>query len=305
MPEPDAPTSPSYRGIFIRGMAMGAADLVPGVSGGTIALITGIYQPLLNSLASLTPAALKILKQEGLSRFWQHTHANFLLSLMAGILLSVLSLAHIIQWLLATYPVIVWSFFCGLIVAANIDLLKQVSHWNFYRLLFFLSTILLLTTSLTTLPQLSVDSPWQLILGGTLAACAMLLPGISGGFILLLLGLYNEVLQAITEFNMMLLIFLAVGVVIGLLIFARLLSLLLQRYKDTMLSILAGMLTASLFWLWPWRNHDDTSVLATHLLPWNYHVETGQSPSLIGAFLLFLIGFALFHWLARRSQRVT
>ena len=242
-----------YLGVFLRGMAMGAADIVPGVSGGTIALITGIYQELLDSLKSITPAKLPMIWKDGPLAFWQTINGNFLISLMAGIVASLISLSHLISYLLESFPILVWAFFFGLVAASGFWLMKQANFKCPISL-----TALLLGTLVAWLitsgkpMQLEVDNI-TLFFSGALAICAMILPGISGSFILLLLGVYPTVLAAIKGFDIQALLFFAAGCALGLLSFVHLLSFLLKRYHSIAMALLTGFLFGSLNALWPWK----------------------------------------------------
>ncbi|HHC79639.1 MAG TPA: DUF368 domain-containing protein, partial [Flavobacteriia bacterium] len=220
-----------YLIITLKGIAMGAADVVPGVSGGTIAFISGIYEELLESINAINFNTLKVLKQKGVKAMWKSINGNFLLSLLLGIGISIISLAKLIKWLLENKPILVWSFFFGLVVASVIYVAKQIKEWN------IASIVLLIIGAgiayyISILPPMAngISSTWFLFFAGSLAICAMILPGISGSFILLLLGVYKPVLDAIHDKDFKTLIVLISGAVVGLLTFSRLLKWLFDKY---------------------------------------------------------------------------
>lgn len=232
---------------------MGAADVVPGVSGGTIAFITGIYEELLNSISSINLHALKTIRTKGIKAAWKTINGNFLVVLVLGIGISVLSLAKLLTYLLDEHPIPLWAFFFGLIVASAPFVGKAVKKWN-------VGTVIALVAGtgiayyLTILPKTSSpDEYWFLFLSGMIAICAMILPGISGSFILLLLGAYEYILAAVNEKNLMVLGIVAIGAVVGLLSFSRLLSWLFKKYHDLTIAVLTGFLIGSLNKIWPWK----------------------------------------------------
>jgi len=232
---------------------MGAADVVPGVSGGTIAFISGIYEELLESIASINLKTLKILTKEGIKAAWKAINGNFLVVLLAGILVSVLSLAKLISTGLHDHPVYVWSFFFGLILASIPFIGKQIEKWNLGVIVSLLAGTGI-AFYITIMPSMGGNSAeWFIFLSGCIAICAMILPGISGSFILLLLGSYQTVMKAIDDKDFMILGILAVGCLVGLLLFSRLLSWLFKHKKDLTLAVLTGFLLGSLNKVWPWK----------------------------------------------------
>ncbi|MFV0248528.1 MAG: DUF368 domain-containing protein [Tenacibaculum sp.] len=287
-----------YLLLGLKGMAMGAADVVPGVSGGTIALISGIYQELLKTLSSINTGLLQVLLKEGVKKAWIQLNGNFLISLFLGILISILSLAKIIAWLLKEQPILLWSFFFGLVSASIIYLVKQVSRWNFIVvILFAIGTIL--AYYLTVLSPLETKKPSDLFLflAGALAICAMILPGISGSFILLLLGVYKPVLEAINNKNLYIIALVGAGAFAGLLIFSRALKWLFVNYKNYTLAVLAGFILGSLNKIWPWKkallhrvNSEGTLMPLYELsvLPSSYR----GNPQLLAAITLAVLGFS-------------
>ena len=254
-----------YGFLFLKGMAMGAADVVPGVSGGTIAFITNIYETLIHALSQFNLRAIHLLLKGQFKEFWSHINGTFLAVLFAGIFTSVLSLAALLSHLLETYPIHLWSFFFGLVFASIFIVGKQVSQWKWSTILSF--TIgAALAYWITTLPASSGSESYAyLILCGALAICAMILPGISGSFILLLLGAYATVLEAIAtrEFGMIAAV--GIGAILGLLSFTKLLKWVFEKYHDLTIALLSGFLLGSLNKIWPWKevlvtftNHEGT-----------------------------------------------
>lgn len=243
-----------YAGIFFRGLAMGAADVVPGVSGGTVALITGIYERLISALAAADKEALILLARGRWRAVWYRLDGTFLALLLAGMLTAVFSLASAVYWLLAHYPQPLWSFFSGLILISGILLVRdEVNVAKFdHFVLFCLGAAL--AVGIATLPTASflVGLP-GLFFAGAIAICAMILPGISGSFILVLLGMYAPVLNAIREVQLTELAVFALGCAVGLLSFTRLLSWLLRHARLRLLACLSGILLGSLSTVWPWQ----------------------------------------------------
>lgn len=241
--------------LFLKGMAMGAADVVPGVSGGTIAFITGIYEELVNALKSADWEALKMLFSGKFQAAWLHINGSFLLVLFSGILTSIFSMANLVSWLLEQHPKILWAYFFGLILASVVMLAQQVNlrKWpHFVALLVGAG----LAFELTRMTAISISpSGWVIAACGALAICAMILPGISGSFILLLLGMYEPILTAVKSFDLQTLSLFALGCATGLMSFSRLLSWLLNRYHQLTLAVLTGFIVGSLNKVWPWKYH--------------------------------------------------
>ena len=240
-------------GLFFKGMGMGAADVVPGVSGGTVAFITGIYEELINSLTSFNLQAVKLLLSGNLKAVWQHVNATFLLVLFGGILTSIFSLTKFISWALSNHPKLVWAYFFGLILASVVAIGRQItfSRWSNALMFTIAAWVAFEITRLTTVQT----SPTQIFFffSGAIAICAMILPGISGSFILLLLGMYQPVIDAVHNFNGLVLGTFALGCVTGLLTFTHLLSWLLRRFHAATLAALTGFMMGSLNKVWPWK----------------------------------------------------
>lgn len=297
-------------GIYIKGMAMGAADIVPGVSGGTIALIAGIYERLINALGSIGPNLWQVFRQEGgikgLASVWRHVDATFLLCLLLGIATSFATLAGIIKHLLDNQPLLIWSFFFGLVVATVFILLSEIKHWNIARMALF-AIGLITAVVISSLPLLAATpSLPYLFFAGAIAICAMILPGISGSFILLLLGAYDAVLEAVDTMNLSVILTVVAGMATGLLLFTRALKWLLSRYYQATLALLTGFIAGSLVKVWPWKV-DALGALNSeainNVMPWQYptgpHWVTTIGLMLIGAVLVSLLS-----WWGNRTNRV-
>ncbi|WP_299682753.1 DUF368 domain-containing protein [uncultured Tenacibaculum sp.] len=292
-------TTKNYIVLALKGMAMGAADVVPGVSGGTIAFISGIYEELLQSISNINLSLFKTLKEEGFKTAWKQLNGNFLLALFSGIFISVLSLAKIISWLLETQPILVWSFFFGLVLASVIYIGKQIKKWN------VLSFVLLVSAAvaayiITTLPPLVSESSSNLFLflSGAIAICAMILPGISGSFILVLLGAYKPILNAVSSRDFVTISFVALGSIVGLLSFSRVLKWLFANYKNYTLAALTGFIIGSLNKIWPWKkvltyrtnSHGEKEAFnELSISPFSFEGD----PQLLYAIILSIIGFSL------------
>lgn len=232
---------------------MGAADAVPGVSGGTIAFISGIYEELVTTISSIDFSLIKTWKQKGFIAFWKQLNGGFLIALLTGILLSFITFMRLAKYLIENQPVLIWSFFFGLIVASIIYVGKQIRQW---RISTFISLILgaFIAFYITTLPSLgSNDNPYFLFFAGALAICAMILPGISGSFILVILGAYKTLSDALHDFNIQRIALFAGGAILGLLSFSRLLKWLFKHYENTTLALLTGFIIGSLNKIWPWK----------------------------------------------------
>lgn len=242
-----------YASLFLKGMAMGAADVVPGVSGGTIAFITGIYEEFISSLSSLNVKAAQLLLSGQIKAFWQHINGSFLAVLFAGIFTSILSLASLLTYALEHHDIWVWSFFFGLVAASVLMVGKTVKTWNVASVIALVlgtATAYLITIAPATGGN---TAPWYLVLCGALAICAMILPGISGSFILLLLGAYSTVLAAVADRDLWTIALIGVGAILGLLSFTKALKWIFQRYYSVTIALLTGFLLGSLNKLWPWK----------------------------------------------------
>ena len=239
--------------IALKGVAMGAADAVPGVSGGTIAFISGIYEELISSISNVNLSLFKTLKQDGLKAFWTQANGNFLLALLSGIIISFASFMRLAKYLIEQHPVLIWSFFFGLIVVSIYFVGKQVTTWSVGSIVALIIGAAL-AYYITSLPSLAANSnPYYLFFAGAIAICAMILPGISGSFILVILGAYKTLSDAMHDFDIKRIAIFAVGALIGLLSFSRLLKWLFKNYHNTTLALLTGFILGSLNKVWPWK----------------------------------------------------
>ena len=242
-----------YLSLFLKGMAMGAADVVPGVSGGTIAFITNIYEDLIGNLSRFDAHAIKLLFRGQFSDLWSHIGGTFLAVLFAGIFTSVLSLASILGYALEHHPTAIWSFFFGLVFASIFIVGRNITHWGTPQILSFIIGTAI-AYWVTTLPAVGgTEHPLYLILCGALAICAMILPGISGSFILLLLGAYATVLSAVSDRNLLIIAYVGIGAVAGLISFTKALKWIFEHYYSIAVALLSGFLLGSLNKLWPWK----------------------------------------------------
>ena len=246
----------------VKGACMGAADVIPGVSGGTIAFIMGIYDEFVGSIAKIDAEAVKLLFKRQLRDFWKHINGSFLLSVVLGIGVSVVTLAGIMKTLLTEHPIQTWAFFFGLIVASSIFILKGISDWKTKEGIMLGLGVALGVIVCTLTPTNTPDALWFIFLSGALAICAMILPGISGSFILLILGKYHFIMTSISELtkginvgqNLLILAVFMAGAVIGILGFSKFLRWLLAKWNKETLIVLAGFIIGSLVKVWPWSN---------------------------------------------------
>ena len=251
-----------YITISIKGACMGAADVIPGVSGGTIAFIMGTYDEFVGSIASINAEAVKLLLKGQIREFWKHINGNFLVALAAGIGVSVVALAGLMQYLLSSHPIQTWAFFFGLIVASSIFILRGISGWKLREGLLLVFGCILGVVICTLSPTQTPDALWFIFLSGSIAICAMILPGISGSFILLILGKYEFIMRTISELvagvdfgkNLIIIGIFLVGACVGILAFSKFLHWLLARWHKETLIVLAGFIIGSLVKVWPWSN---------------------------------------------------
>ncbi|NAS11366.1 DUF368 domain-containing protein [Poritiphilus flavus] len=296
-----------YFFIALKGMAMGAADVVPGVSGGTIAFISGIYEELISSINNINLGLFKVLKNEGFKAAWKKLNGNFLLALFSGIAISVVSLAKLISWLLENQAILLWAFFFGLVVASVYFVGKSIEKWS-------LSAVIMLLVGagiayyITTLPvSENTESLPFLFLSGALAVCAMILPGISGAFILVLLGSYKTILDAVHERDITVVVTVAVGAVFGLLSFARLLKWMFKNYRNPTLALLTGFILGSLNKIWPWKKVLETKTFGDKVVPVNEAsvspLTFDGDPQLLYAVVLAALGFSLIFILEKTASK--
>ena len=250
-----------YLGVALKGMGMGAADVVPGVSGGTIAFMTGIYEELVGSLNNVNMKAVKLLFTGKFKEFWNHINGKFICSLMLGIVISVISLAKLMTYLLEIHPIQTWAFFFGLIVASSIFMIRDIKGWNLKEILFIAFGVVLGVTVCTLSPTQTPEGLWFIFISGALAICAMILPGISGSFILLILGKYHFILKQVDEMtsgvfgrNVLIIMVFVLGCIVGILAFSKFLHWLLGKWEKETLIVLIGFIMGSLVKVWPWSD---------------------------------------------------
>jgi putative membrane protein len=301
-----------YPLIYLKGMAMGAADIVPGVSGGSIALIAGIYQELLSSINSFSLQNLKLLTKGEFKKFFKAVNGSFLLSLLMGILTSIFLLSSLITYLMSDHPIPLWSFFTGLILVSAFLILKDIKRWHFGVILAVLigTGIAWWVTNLP--PTTTPDAMWFTFVSGAIAICAMILPGISGSFILLILGQYESILQAVSERDFLKLFVFAAGCAVGILSFSRVVSWLLRKYHSATIGLLSGFMLGSVNELWPWKiitawrtssSGEQKPFLTENILPGSYLDQVGEQPQILAAVLAFFFGIGLvlfIEWLASK-----
>ena len=296
-----------YVFVTLKGMAMGAADVVPGVSGGTIAFISGIYEELISSINNINLSLFKTLRKEGFKAFWSKLNGNFLLALFIGIFISVISLSKVLSWLLENKPVLLWSFFFGLVLASIFFVGKEIKKWNLGTILIFVFGAVLAYFITELPPSENIDSLPYLFLSGALAVCAMILPGISGAFILVLLGSYKTILDAVHERDIKIVLTVGIGAIFGLLSFARLLKWMFVHYKNLTLALLTGFILGSLNKIWPWKKVLETKTFGDktitvdemNVLPTSFEGD----PQLLLAVVLALFGFSLIFILEKTASR--
>jgi putative membrane protein len=283
--------------LFFKGLAMGAADVVPGVSGGTIAFISGIYSELINTIKSINMQALKILRHQGVLAAWEHINGTFIMVLLGGILTSLFSLARIMHYLLDTYPLPLWAFFTGLIVGSVAYLLRQHPLSGSLEKFFFVLGVVIAYGISMAPPMVLEGNLITMFFAGSIALCAMILPGISGSFILVLLGLYPVFIGAIANLQLDILVVFASGGIIGLMIFSRLLSWLLAHFQDRVIAAMCGFLVGSLNVIWPWKevvtSGQALGQTASNLLPNQFFAVAGQDPQTLICITTFFLGLAL------------
>lgn len=292
----------AYFTYFIKGIAMGAANVIPGVSGGTIALITGIFERLINAIKSFDTTAIKMVFKGQIAAFAKHTDLLFLISIFAGIGLAIISLAKLFDFLFTNYPVYIWSFFFGLVLASVYFVGKTVNQWKMAVVISFLigTGIAVAVTFMT--PAVENDNFFYLMLCGVVAICSMILPGLSGSFILILMGNYQLVaIHAINERDLTILLPVLIGAVFGLIAFSHFLSWLLKKYKDHTIALLTGFILGSISILWPWKEKIYLTLSSGELflkdgLPkverYMLKLPEAFTTEVIGAILLILVGVA-------------
>lgn len=303
-----------YFALVAKGMAMGAADVVPGVSGGTVAFITGIYDRLLNALKSINPSLFKVLGQQGVGEAWRKIDGTFMVCVFGGVLTSILSFAHAITYFLANYPEMLWAFFFGLIMVSGLHMIRQVHQWNIPAMVSLLVGVVIAYAVGILTPTSLEPEPVTLFFAGAIAICAMILPGISGSFILLMMGLYGPVIDAVKSLNFSVLIIFGLGCIGGLLSFSHVLSWLLKKHRDLAISLLTGLMLGALGKVWPWKETLESRVnssgaqvplIQANVSPMNYEMITGEPSYLfesIGLMMFAIALVAMIEWLGSKKH---
>ena len=284
--------------LLLKGMAMGGADVIPGVSGGTIALITGIYDQLINSIRSIDASLIKPILKFQFGFVWQRVNGSFLVNVFAGVLISIFSLARIITYLLVNHPILIWSFFFGLIFISVYFVLPKGMTWKDFIAFVAGTGLAYVITSAS--PADTTNELWFIFVSGSIAICAMILPGISGSFILLLLGKYDFVLGAVKEFDLKIIAVFAVGCIVGIISFSKLIHWLLKHYRSVSLAVLSGFMLGSLNKIWPWK------VDGLNVLPSAYEEAFNSSSNVVAGALLMLLGIltvVLLEWTGKSIQK--
>lgn len=281
---------------------MGGADVIPGVSGGTVAFITGIYEELIDSLKSIDMDAVRLLLSFRIRDFWKRINGNFLVAVLAGIITSLLTLSRLMTYLLEHHPISLWSFFFGLIMVSSPLILRDIKRWNIAAVLAFILGIAIAYTITILSPTQTPTNLFFIFFCGALAICAMILPGISGAFVLLLIGKYEYMINALINFDIPVIMVFVIGCFLGLTSFSHVLSWILKHYRYPSLALLAGFMIGSLNKVWPWKevtafrlNHEGIQVPAfdKSVLPGRYLEVTGQDPKIFYAILFAAVGIFL------------
>ena len=299
-----------YITIGFKGMAMGAVELVPGVSAGTIALLTGVYEEFIDALKSFS-TVFPILKKGDIKAVWKHINGNFLVALFAGMGLGIVALIELIKYLLEFQAIPIWSFFFGLIVVSSIFVGRTVTTWKTPQVISLIIGTIFVYWITGSAPSNASDSLIFVFVSGMLAICAMILPGISGSFILVLLGMYAYIIESVSEFNIAVILTFGVGCILGLVSFTHLLSFLLKKYHNTTIALLTGFMIGSLNKIWPWKNTLETMIdrhgevvpkLQENILPQN--MKTGD-PQITIAIACAIAGFLLIFVIEKIAAKQT
>lgn len=289
-----------YVVLALKGCAMGMADVVPGVSGGTIAFISGIYEELLDSIRRFDATALKLLVKLRFTELWNHVNGRFLVPVLLGIAIAIFSLARLMTYLLANHPIAIWSFFFGLIIASALLVARQIGHWSWSTVCSFVVGTAAAWWITVATPSETPDTWWFILLSGAIAICAMILPGISGAFILLLLGKYQFIMQAVGDLNIPVMAIFVVGAAAGIISFSHLLSWLLKHWHDMTVAALMGFMVGSLNKVWPWKEVEQTFVdshgkiqplVESNITPGAFEALYDKPALLTEAVVLCVVGF--------------
>lgn len=302
--------------LALKGMAMGIAEVIPGVSGGTIAFITGIYEELIDTIkVALSPEWIKAFRKGGISAAWEKINGTFLLFLLGGMVVGIVAGIFGVSHLFENYPILLWSFFFGLIIASAIYIGRQVSKWGAAEIVGLLVGIVVAYYITIASPSQGTEALWFVFLSGAIAISALILPGISGSFILLLMGMYTVVIPTIKHFlenfdtpSLVIIVVFGLGCLVGLATFARVLSWTFKNYKNLTLAILTGFMIGSLNKVWPWRKvlsyrenskGEQVPFIEESILPSQFEGDS----MLVGAIIMMIVGFVVVFALERLDQR--
>ena len=299
--------------LYLKGMLMGAADIVPGVSGGTVALITGIYKKLLESINNISIDNIKLARTVGFKAVWKKINGPFLLAVFGGILSSILVFSRIIEWLIKNEPLELWSFFFGLLIASIIYLFKLKLSFTIFNFLYlFFGALISFMVTLIDVTE-NQSSLWYLFLSGFIGISAMILPGLSGAYILIVMGVYNTILSNVrlaqdlvinfdqTQFfeTASILGVFIFGIILGLKVFSKFLSWLLKFYPEKSIAVLVGLMIGALHKVWPWQNTLNDSVKESQaVMPKQYDGD----PQIVIAILWIFVGFAIIFIIERGKK---
>ncbi len=294
-------TFKDYALITLKGLGMGAADVVPGVSGGTIAFIVGIYDELIDTIKSINAQSLKSLFTGRWKTFWRQINGTFLFSLLLGIGVSIFSLAKVITWLLETHPILVWAFFFGLVLASTWFVGKDIKGWNWKTVVSFVIGAVVAYYITVATPAETPTNLVFIFLCGAIAICAMILPGISGSFILVLLGKYFYIMEAVKNLQVVILLVFAAGAFIGITSFSHLLSYALHKLRNVTLAVLCGFMLGSLNKVWPWK----LTEVCTDSAGAEFVKETNCAPNELvwQAIALMVVGFLVVYFIEKLSSK--
>ena len=281
--------------LFLKGIAMGIANIIPGVSGGTIALLTNIYERLINALKKFDITAIKLLLSMKFKNFVNYTDLIFLIWLFSGSLFGVFSIAKLFEYMFKFYPIMIWSFFFGLILASVYYIGKKIKNWNIYNFIILIFGAIVAISLLFFEPANENENLLFIILCGIIGVSGMMLPGLSGSFILILMGNYELILvSAISEFNYIILLFFLFGSILGLVIFSHAIAYLLNKYKDQTLSVLTGFILGSLLIVWPWKKTNSSNLSIENqdnLLAYSWYIPESLNLETLFSLCLIFFGF--------------
>lgn len=289
-----------------KGFMMGAANVIPGVSGGTIAVITGVFERLIEAISKFDSIAFKLLIKKDIKKLLQHIDFIFLLSLGTGAIISLISLAKLLDLLFLEHKLLVWAFFFGLILASVFAVGKTVRSWNKASIVLFIIGVVIAGSMVFLTPSSGNNSTFYLLLCGAVAMCSMILPGLSGSFILLLMGNYELIISSISQFKLDVLIPFGLGAILGILLFSKLLSLVFKNYHDQTISLLTGFIFGSLALLWPWKNEVINSLMIDNrvvekVIGYTYTLPSYKGETLF-ALILIIVGALLILWTEKKAK---